>query len=148
MPTLLPPACQTQILVFKSRRHAVDLRFAETVWRRFVTPLRHRLADLTRYFTRLRSIQFDTSSVFVQVLFAFRHHSPRLILRLYYVFLRNPDSELDRSSVFEGWQCLKDFCGFGPIENQIVLANLSVAEDEDPFSELRDVMLVCNQFNC
>src|SRR5713226_10220416 len=61
-PTSLPPACQTQILVFKSRRHAVDLRFAETVWRRFVTPLRHRLADLTRYFTRLRSIQFEIPS--------------------------------------------------------------------------------------
>jgi hypothetical protein len=61
-PTLLPPACQTQIRVFKSRRHAVDLRFAETVSRRFVTPLRHRLADLTRYFTRWRSVQFEIPS--------------------------------------------------------------------------------------
>jgi hypothetical protein len=48
-----------QILVFKSRRHPIDFCFAETASRRFVTPLRHGLADLTRYFTRLRSVQLE-----------------------------------------------------------------------------------------
>jgi hypothetical protein len=45
--------------MLKSRRHAADLRFAETVSRRFVTPLRHSLADVSRYFARLPSVQLE-----------------------------------------------------------------------------------------
>jgi hypothetical protein len=47
-------------------------------------------------------------------------------------------------SIIQRWQRLEHFASRGAIRYEVVLADLAVAEDDDAFGELCDVVLVCD----